>query len=101
MSIKKLSSFFVALIVVSCAVAAQNQTQDQGKVIKHSTVKSTSAASGKEMYTSYCAVCHGTDGKDGGPAASALRVPPADLTTHEQKQRRKICQYEGFLGHPW
>jgi mono/diheme cytochrome c family protein len=33
------------------------------------------------MYTTYCAVCHGTDGKGGGPAASALKVPPADLTT--------------------
>ena len=32
------------------------------------------------MYTSYCAVCHGTDGKGGGPAASALKVAPADLT---------------------
>ena len=28
----------------------------------------------------YCAVCHGTDGKGGGPAASALKVPPTDLT---------------------
>jgi mono/diheme cytochrome c family protein len=33
------------------------------------------------MYASYCAVCHGIDGKGNGPAASALKVPPADLTT--------------------
>jgi mono/diheme cytochrome c family protein len=32
------------------------------------------------MYTAYCAVCHGIDGKGGGPAASALKVPPTDLT---------------------
>jgi mono/diheme cytochrome c family protein len=32
------------------------------------------------MYTTYCAVCHGTDGKGGGPAATALKVPPTDLT---------------------
>jgi len=32
------------------------------------------------MFTSYCAVCHGTDGKGGGPAASALKTAPADLT---------------------
>src|SRR5713101_3052138 len=30
--------------------------------------------------TAYCAVCHGTDGKGGGPAATALKVPPTDLT---------------------
>jgi mono/diheme cytochrome c family protein len=81
MSIKKLALMFTALIVFTCAVAAQDQTQDQNqKVIQHSTVKPTSPASGQEMYKAYCAVCHGTDGKGGGPAASALKVPPTDLT---------------------
>jgi mono/diheme cytochrome c family protein len=77
MSIKKLFLVFPALIVLSCMAAAQDQPK---KTIEHVTVKPTSAASGKEMYTSYCAVCHGTDGKGGGPAASALKTPPADLT---------------------
>ena len=81
MSIKKLALMFTALIVFTCAVAAQDQTQDQNqKVIQHSTVKPTSPTSGQEMYKAYCAVCHGTDGKGGGPAASALKVPPTDLT---------------------
>jgi mono/diheme cytochrome c family protein len=81
MSIKKLILMFTALIVFNCTVAAQDQTQDQTqKVIQHTAIKPTSAASGKEMFTTYCAVCHGTDGKGGGPAASALKVAPADLT---------------------
>ena len=81
MSIKKFILVFPALIVLACTVAAQDQPQDQPKTtIQHVTVKPTSPASGKEMYTSYCAVCHGTDGKGGGPAASALKTPPADLT---------------------
>jgi mono/diheme cytochrome c family protein len=41
----------------------------------------TSATSGKEMYLAYCATCHGKEGKGDGPAASALKVPPADVTT--------------------
>lgn len=77
MSIRKLILVFPALIVLSCTIAAQDQPT---KTIEHTTVTPTSAASGKEMYTSYCAVCHGTDGKGGGPAASALKTPPADLT---------------------
>jgi mono/diheme cytochrome c family protein len=77
MSIKKLSWMFAALIVLTYTVAAQDQKE---KVIQHVPIKPTSAASGKEMYTTYCAVCHGTDGKGGGPAASALKVPPTDLT---------------------
>ena len=81
MSIKKLILMFTALTVFTCTVAAQGQPQDQTqKVIQHVPVQATSPASGKEMYTTYCAVCHGTDGKGGGPAASALKVVPADLT---------------------
>jgi len=81
MSIKKLILMFIALIVCACTVAAQDQMQGQpAKTVKHVPIQSTSPVSGKEMYTSYCAVCHGTDGKGGGPAASALKVPPTDLT---------------------
>jgi len=32
------------------------------------------------MYLAYCACCHGKDGKGDGPAASALKIAPTDLT---------------------
>jgi mono/diheme cytochrome c family protein len=80
MFIKKVVLMFTALMVFACTVAAQDQTQDTQKVIKHVPIQSTSPVSGKDMYTAYCAVCHGTDGKGGGPAASALKTPPSDLT---------------------
>jgi mono/diheme cytochrome c family protein len=80
MFIKKVVLMFTALMAFTCAVAAQDQMQDTQKVIKHVPIQSTSPASGKDMYTAYCAVCHGTDGKGGGPAASALKTPPSDLT---------------------
>ena len=80
MFIKKVVLMFTALMVFACTVAAQDQTQDTQKVIKHVPIQSTSPVSGKDMYTAYCAVCHGTDGRGGGPAASALKTPPSDLT---------------------
>jgi mono/diheme cytochrome c family protein len=62
------------------AIAIFVQAQDQKPVIKHAPAPVTSPASGKEMFNAYCATCHGTDGKGNGPAAAALKSPPADLT---------------------
>ena len=85
MSIKKIVLTFTALGTFTCTLVAQGQGQGQTpdqtqKTIQHVPARPTSPASGKEMYTTYCAVCHGTDGKGAGPAASALKVPPTDLT---------------------
>jgi cytochrome c len=80
MFIKKLILMSIALIACSGMLAAQDKAQDSEKAIKHVPIKATSPVSGKEMYTNYCAVCHGTDGLGGGPAASALKVRPTDLT---------------------
>ncbi|MGA9673144.1 MAG: c-type cytochrome [Terracidiphilus sp.] len=43
-------------------------------------VVNVSPTDGKQMFTSYCAQCHGVDGRGAGPIASELQKPPADLT---------------------
>jgi len=83
MKVRK-SVLTIAIMVVAVAMLAwaQDQTKDKpAKEIKHVPVKPTSPSSGAEMYKSYCAVCHGADGQGNGPAASALKIPPPDLTT--------------------
>jgi len=35
---------------------------------------------GADLFVSYCGSCHGRDARGAGPVASALSVPPADLT---------------------
>jgi mono/diheme cytochrome c family protein len=71
----------LAVLIVIVAMAMIAFGQDATKEVKHVPIKPTSAASGQEMYKTYCAVCHGVSGKGDGPAASALKVPPPDLTT--------------------
>ena len=78
---------FIAL-VFAVAIMAGARTR-QKRPVKHVPIKPTSAASGQEMYTNYCAVCHGKDGKGGGPAADALKTPPTDLTTLAKKNGGK------------
>jgi len=38
------------------------------------------AAEGKKLYATYCATCHGDNGKGDGVAAASLPVKPADHT---------------------
>lgn len=71
----------VCLIAPLVAVVVFSHAQDQKPEIKHTPAPVTSAASGKEMFVSYCASCHGKDAKGDGPAAAALNAKPADLTS--------------------
>lgn len=80
MSPRSITWILIAILIAVTVFAVGVSAQNQPKVIKHVPMKETSPASGQEMYTNYCAVCHGKDGKGGGPAAEALKVPPTDLT---------------------
>lgn len=68
----RLTSWFCLLLVGSAAAFAQS---DSGKA------SDVSAASGRDLYVSYCASCHGKDAKGKGPAAASLKTTPPDLTT--------------------
>lgn len=48
--------------------------------VEKGPIKPTPASDSKMMFSTYCAVCHGTEGKGNGPAAPALAKAPADLT---------------------
>lgn len=73
------------LLLAAFALSAWSQertlTTYKEKTIKTVPIKDTSAVSGQEMYMNYCAPCHGKEGRGDGPAATALKTPPADLTT--------------------
>ncbi len=67
---------FIALV----ALAMSTGTAFAQVKVEQGPIKNVSAADAKGMFDSYCAVCHGKEGKGNGPAASALAKVPADLT---------------------
>lgn len=81
MSVMKFISAAAVLILVMQVFAAAQEASPQGSTtIKHVPITQTPSNSGKAMFKNYCAVCHGTEGKGNGPAASAMKTPPTDLT---------------------
>lgn len=76
------------LLVAAGFCLAQEKTEPK-PTIKHTEIKRTSAASGQEMFTQYCAPCHGAEGKGNGPAAPAMKAAVPDLTQLAKKHDGK------------
>ena len=73
--------FLACMAVVLVAGFVISRAQESKTTVKREAAPMTSPASGKEMFMSYCASCHGKGAKGDGPAANALKQLPADLTT--------------------
>jgi mono/diheme cytochrome c family protein len=92
-------SRFVKLAAVLAASVLYAAASD--KVIKRVPVNPTSPVSGQGMFNEYCVSCHGKDAKGTGPAASALKKTPADLTTLAVRNNGKFPElrvYSTILG---
>ena len=73
-------SLYLILVLAACFCAIAQQ-----KTIKRVDPVGAKSLDGKGLYTEFCAVCHGADLRGGGPAASALKQAPSDLTQIAKK----------------
>jgi mono/diheme cytochrome c family protein len=80
MRVMKFITLAFTLVTVSALAVAQNAPAQTPPVVRHVPIANAPSNSGADMYNSYCAVCHGKDGKGAGPAAPAMKTPPTDLT---------------------
>jgi mono/diheme cytochrome c family protein len=71
-----------ALGAVRIVIAAQGNPE-AAKVINPVSATPESIATGKRIYTRYCAVCHGITGEGG--SGSDISAPAPDLTDKEWK----------------
>jgi len=81
MRVRKLISVAAILTMIPAPAIAQEPPAHNVPAIKQVPIANTPSSSGKDMFDTYCAVCHGKDAKGNGPAANAMKTPPADLTT--------------------
>ncbi len=79
---RTLTSLLIFFLLTLFCVAQQVE-------IRQVPIKHVDPTSGEKMYAAYCAACHGADGKGMGPAASATKVPPANLTVLAKNNRGK------------
>ena len=83
-----LKSLLVTAMAAALAVSLSYADQSQSKVVLQ--VNKTAPNNGKEMYKSYCAPCHGVDGKGSGPVATSLTARPTDLTELSKNNQGKF-----------
>lgn len=69
-----------ALPILIAVAGFISMPQEKAQTVTGNLVLKASDLSGVEMYRTYCASCHGLDGKGSGPAARALKKAPPDLT---------------------
>lgn len=78
-------------ILLAALIFAVSFSRAQDKpVLDNAPARQSIAGSGKGTYTRYCAACHGADARGNGPAAIALKTPPADLTTLAKRHGGKF-----------
>jgi mono/diheme cytochrome c family protein len=81
---------FLLLPVFAAALLVATLGWSQEKTIKKTPIQHSDSTSGKQMFADYCAPCHGLSAKGDGPAASALKTAPSDLTQLAKKNNGKF-----------
>lgn len=80
----------IAVLCTTSLIVFAGLTAAQKPAVEKVPAPYISPTSGREMYLTYCATCHGKDGKGGGPAAAALKAAPPDLTTLAKRNKGKF-----------
>ena len=77
-------------LIGGAAIGLSAAPQGQTPSVKAVPYAAINSVEGQDNFSAYCAVCHGLDGKGGGPAAPAMKAPVPDLTTLAARNNGKF-----------
>ncbi len=83
-SILALSLGGMMLLAMSCekkTTSNEATAESDESALAAQATPATPAEQGKELFMSYCAICHGEKGDGNGSMADMLKAAPANLTT--------------------
>lgn len=86
----KLTGAVLAVLVGAAILSSRfdwHRIGSLGSRLERATAGQRPAATGEELFSTFCAACHGPQGRGDGPASGFCRIPPADLTRAEFKVR--------------
>jgi mono/diheme cytochrome c family protein len=75
---------------VICGIALLVAAAAGAQTVKQGTAPRVQSVQGLDSYKAYCAVCHGEQARGDGPAATALKKVPADLTSIAKRHGGKF-----------
>ena len=77
-------------MLLTLAIAQQAATAPSTPTVKHVPINRAPMNSGKDMFNSYCAVCHGTDAKGAGPAPYGATRTTSDSAVNGSNARGSL-----------
>jgi len=83
----RVSGLVVSAVLISNVVTLASTARADDPGVTH----------GQQLYTKYCASCHGAAGKGDGPAGAKLNPKPGDLTQIAKQNGGKFPFYETML----
>ena len=94
-------SLSVLLFVACSSPVPPPEPSVQAAAPMHEVKAAPKPMTGEQLYTAYCASCHGVDGKGNGPAAPALKTKLPDLTLMAKKKAGKFPEGDVFQVIKW
>lgn len=77
-------------LVVPILIVGLAGTAGAGVKTSTDTASEVVTELGRESYIQYCAACHGTDARGGGPVGATLKITPSDLTSIARRRDGKF-----------